>query len=513
MRVSIVDEENDGTEVPLLPVIEPITKTQALKLFLTMYLPFSFSRIIGIGSDFAGGVMLSQLGSQYLAASGLITVYRNFATATGATSIYSAGSLSTIEIAHSRPQNVGKVLRASYVYAALFSVPAVTAVLLSGPLLKLCGQPENVADIVQDYFGPYAIGIPLMLMSAGSQQVAYALGHSHAVLAATILRRAIQVTLSYGLIFGRLNMPHLRAAGMGYASTVACCFEQAFFMLYFKFNRSFSPFELMKNDFTSIGPFIKGLVSKSLLLAILTCNEYLATFVGTILIGLKGENGLAASEIAVQYDSLVRSQFATAGQTSAILIGKMRNPKAGEAEQSPLNAQILGNIAMISSLSIPLIVIPLFSMAPTLLARPFISESGSNMDAVLDITKTLLIINGVGQIANAVKTVSGASLRGYSDYKYATQASIFTMSVVALGIGSLLEFAGGLGAEGMFLGYGIGLVMASMLFLNRWLKVSSDSEVSASCIPQCAFWGAGERRGSPAIETRERELTSEVEND
>ena len=512
MRVSIVDEENNEMEIPLLPVIAPISKTEALKLFLTMYIPFAFSRLIGIGSDFAGGAMLSQLGPQNLAASGLITVYRNFATATGATSIYSAGSLASIEISHNRPENVGKVLRASYIYAVLFSVPAATVVLLSGPLLKLCGQSEAIANIAQDYFEPYAIGIPLMLMSAGSQQVAYALGHSKAVLAATILRRAIQVTLSYGLIFGRLNMPCLRAAGMGYASTIACCFEQAFFMLYFKLNGSFTPFQLMKNDFRSIGPFVKSLASKSLLLAILTCNEYLATFVGTILIGLRGENQLAASEIAVQYDSLVRVQLASAGQSSAILIGKMRNPKAGEVEQSPLNARIIGNIAMISSLSIPLIVIPLFSMAPTLLARPFINENNPNIDAVLDITKNLLIINGVGQIANAIKTVSGASLRGYNDYKYATQASIFTMTVLALGIGSILEFAGGLGAEGMYLGYGVGLVVASMLFLNRWLKVSSDSEVSASCIPQCSFWGVNERRGSSATETRERELTNEVEN-
>lgn len=467
-NLKIIHEE----ENKLTPISE-ITYSEALKRFLKVAGPFSLTRLMSAGSDFAGSIMLSKININNLAASGLITVVNNFIMIGCGAALYATGTVEGSLLSEEKDKKeIGKVLNASCVFALMLGAGGSAVFIFAKPILSALGQDKTVATIVGDYFWHYVVtGGPIAnLLSVSHQQTAFAINKAHVPLYINIFRRALYVGLAYWLIYGGLGVPALGAGGLAVASSISNWFDLAAFALYFKFSQTLQNFEFYTCDsFKSLFYFIP-LLKKSVLYGIQTLNEFLIGIVNANFIGAIGINELAALEISNQYNALVNIPILSASQSAGIEVSKY-------AKIHGLNAQKLGRVALVCSLIIPLVVIPVFALAGEELAKPFLGQvqNNSNEQQLIKLSKTLLLITGLNQLPNTIRNLCGGILRGHDMYSVAMITNIVSLSLIGLPIGIALGYLTNLSSVGFYLSTSIGSSFAATAMFSFWKRKDTQA--------------------------------------
>lgn len=464
-------ENNENT--PLISSEQLISYPKALKNFGEIALPFAFSRFIGVGSEFIGAYWLSKLGPAHLAASGLITVCRNFTLSSAIVSIYSTSILQREAIRTDKKENVGKILHASNAFGLLLGLISSGLLYNTGSLLKLLGQSDEAVEITDAFFKAFVLsgGVIATITSVSNQQTAYAIDKPNLVLAINVLRRVIYMGLAYAFIFGELGMPALGAPGLAYASSASAWVDQIIFTLYYKFNSHLSEFGLLRaNIIESIKNHFKELSIKSLTMGAQTLNEYFVQLAGTLIIGHKSTIQLAAAEITVQFYNLLDVPISSATQSASLVVSKFNKKHQPSARR-------IGNVAIVSSLSITVLTAPLFLSIPRHLASIFVGH-GPERETILDTSQTILKILAIGNAPDVVRKLSAGTLRGKGYYLTPAMVNILAMTVIGLGVGYAISHFDKLGAIGIYIGFTIGMMIAACVLTPYWLKVSSNNNPS-----------------------------------
>jgi MATE family multidrug resistance protein len=87
--------------------------------------------------------------------------------------------------------------------------------------------------------------------------------------------------------------------------------------------------------------------------------------------------------------------------------------------------------------------------------------------AVRDLTVKLFVLAGVFQVFDGLQIVSSGALRGFSDTAVPFGIGIFSYWIVALPVSWMLAFHAGIGAEGIWVGFVVGLFVAAVAMLAR----------------------------------------------
>lgn len=439
---------------------ELISLKAASSRFLKLAGPFSLTRFIGVSSEFIGAILLAKRGPDYLEASGLINIAQNLLLTTCGGALYATGDLVSRNKAKDK-RNVGKILNISYIAAILLSLATGSVLVFSEPIYKGLGQPKAAAKIAQQYFRGFAAGVPALLLSVSSQQTAYAIDRPKVVLAINIVRRLVYLSLAYILIEGNLGAPEMGATGYGIAAAVSAWLDQILFTLYFKFNRSLTEeYGFFQESIKESLPFLKDFLVKGSQLGLQTLNSFLSGFTSTIFMGLKGNIPLAAVEVVNQYGNLFNIPILSAAQSSSILVGDM-------ASSNRRSAVRIGNTAIVLSLAIPLIAIPLYLGIPNQLTSLFVHEQ-EHADAVVSVSKDLFKVAAATVVANTVAKVSSGSLRGLKDYKFSLFANVGSVTTLGLFLSYTLGFLCDLGPVGVMLGLMIGMYISKFFNVGRW---------------------------------------------
>jgi MATE family multidrug resistance protein len=86
---------------------------------------------------------------------------------------------------------------------------------------------------------------------------------------------------------------------------------------------------------------------------------------------------------------------------------------------------------------------------------------------VRDLTVKLFVLAGVFQVFDGLQIVSSGALRGFSDTAVPFGIGIFSYWIVALPVSWTLAFHAGIGAEGIWIGFVVGLFVAAVAMLAR----------------------------------------------
>lgn len=451
-----------------------ISRKEALKIYAKNSASFCLSRLAGVASDFGAAYMVSRLGDKYLAASGLITVTNNFVIQSSFVSIYATGlmqgSFIRSDDIDDKP-NVGRVLIASYLYS--LGLSAIDSVLLSfsGNIFEAIGQNSDITDIVNEYFRAFALtgGVFFTLTSVSSQQTAYALDKPNLVLAVNIGRRLIYLGLAYPMMFGELGFPKLGIAGLAYARTISSAADQLFFILYYRFNKNLIQYGFFKSHIKESFQYVKEFIKTAATFGAQTFNEFAASFAGINFIGLMGQDNLAAAEIAIQYDTLAKIPVLSAAQSTSIEMKKLKNA---------LSKTRLGNIAIVTTLIIPVVFIPILCSAREDLSRLFMKDESPETQAkIIELASTLMIIIAFNQISEVIRNLSAGALRGNGRLYSPLITSILTMSVFGIPMAYALGIAANMGPTGVFLSTMLGSLLGSSILLPYWLRTSRPQTV------------------------------------
>ena len=466
MKVPLIESDQDEIENE-----QNVSNWQALKAVFKGSSPFVISGILLTTSDFLGVVMISQLSSDALAASSLISSLQNcFASTSGATLSMTAMLTSRLKGKSETKQEIkgtiGNVLHKAWIFSLMLSAPAMVTMAFSKPMLLSLNQPEEVVDLVQKYFSWYIWGIPGNLMFLTNRF--FTLGTSNQRVGAVLdaCSRTLNVALSYCFIFGKFGFPRLEVAGLAVANLITGWTAFIGFTAYMMLSKNFKEYRLSSFNFNakSFKP-LYDLFAFGWPIGAKVFVE-LASLQGcSWMIGAMNKAQLAAHEASFQYI------FMLGPTTFGIMdtLGSLVSEAIGK--QHIKNAKKFGYQAITLGTGFALLGFAVFASAPNYLLNAFVDSDDPSYSDIISTGRTLLFINGLAQIADAVRNISSGGLSGFFETTKPTLKVVASTLCINMPLSYVLGYTLNYGAEGVMSGRGISILAGALLLMYDWFKI------------------------------------------
>jgi MATE family multidrug resistance protein len=109
---------------------------------------------------------------------------------------------------------------------------------------------------------------------------------------------------------------------------------------------------------------------------------------------------------------------------------------------------------------------------PDVITRVFLEPGDPGFERVSALAARLLVIVAVFQVFDGLQAIASRALRGMKDTVAPLWLAGFGYWVLGIGGGCLLTFPLGLGAEGLWWGLALGLIVTGNLLAWRFLRLS-----------------------------------------
>ena len=330
--------------------------------------------------------------------------------------------------------------------------------------MKKMGQPPEVANLAINYYRILVISmIPFQIFYV-FKQFSEGLGSTIYAMIITLAVNIVNIALNYVLIYGKFGFTPLGLDGAGYATLIARIFMPILFVIIFFKIRKFKKFTLLalksKINFSEIKKIINlgWPISSQMLL------EVSAFSISAIMIGWIGKDQLAAHQVALGLASTVYMIATGIGSASTIRVSHQYSKKEFQDMKKAAYASIHMVFLFMSTSA------TLFIVFKDILPILYTKET-----EIITIASQLIIYAAMFQFFDGLQLVVLGVLRGMSDVKHAMIYSFISYIIINIPIGYILAFVFNLGANGIWIGFILGLGSASILFYNRFKKIYSKT--------------------------------------
>ncbi|MDX2138027.1 MAG: MATE family efflux transporter [Chloroflexota bacterium] len=355
---------------------------------------------------------------------------------------------------------IASVLRHGLVLG--LGIGVLGAVLMGVGLLLLphAGQPPEVVAIIAPYWVMMALLLIPYCVSLVYKQVFDAIEKPWTGVGLTLIAVIINVPLTWILTSGQFGVPALGLFGAGLASFAATLIGLLITALYFQFAPALAPYRL-RSDWRR-SEFAEQ-VREGTPMAFQYLLEGGAVTVAGILIGWLGATALAANQIVFSVASvLYMIPLGMAGAVSIRIAQSVGGDERGRLRG--IGAAGVGLVVLWTAV----MTIALATMGERI-ARIFVAEAD-----VIGIAGLMFLVVGLMQVFDGVQSVSLGALRGMLDSRWPTLVSLIAYWLIALPLSWALGFPLGLGAPGVWGGFGFGLLIAAFLL---WRRFHRNTEV------------------------------------
>ncbi|MCC5639742.1 MATE family efflux transporter [Nostoc sp. CHAB 5844] len=443
-----------------------------VKQCLLLAVPLAAAQLAQSATGFVDTVMMGWLGSQTIASGGLGAAIFSFFLFITAAIISAVSPLVAEAYGAGKPEEVGKIVQQGLGISLLLGIPITILLWHGGALLVLLGQNADTAALAQTYLRAIAWGFIPGLGFAVLKSFLSALSQPQLVMVTVVLGTLLNIAANYVLMFGKLGLPALGLAGIGWASTLSLwsmfialaiyILSQRRFAVYktFQFSSNYSFNQQNRRIFWEIfqvGLPIGGLIA---------VEAGLFTVV-TFIMGQMGTTPLAAHQIALQTASM-SFQFALGiSLATTVRVGQL----AGE--QNLQSMRLAGYVGIaLGALSMAIAGI-IFWLVPKLVVSLYLDIDNPNNQDVVALAVKLLAIAAIFQIVDGVQVTAAGALRGLKDTRIPMLIGIFAYWCVGLLTGYALGIWFGYGAIGLWWGLAIGLASAATVLTFRFSILSS----------------------------------------
>lgn len=340
------------------------------------------------------------------------------------------------------------------------------AVLICKPLLYQMGQPEEVVVLAFPYLKWVAISLIPLITFQGFKQFSEGLSHTRPAMYATLMGNLINVILNYVLIFGFWIFPKMGVEGAALGTLISRCSMLLFMALYVRYNKRFTEFAqgivLKKSDWN----LFKKIIRLGLPSALQMFFEVIFFTAAIWLSGFLGKNPQAANQIALNLSSMTFMFAMGLGVTAMIRVGNQK----GKGDFIALK-RIAYSIFLLIFLFDVLFCL-FFLLMNTYL--PWIYLDGTNplqisdVNEVVRIASSLLIISAFFQISDGLQAVVLGALRGLQDVNIPAWITFFSYGIFGLPISYYLGLHTTMGATGIWIGLLSGLTASAILLYLRF---------------------------------------------
>jgi multidrug resistance protein, MATE family len=352
-------------------------------------------------------------------------------------------------------QRINGILRHGLVIGLAGGLAGALAMVSCLFVLPYTGQPEDVISAIPVYWIAMSLLLVPFTLTMVVKQFLDSIGRPWTGAALTVLPVFLNIPFNWLLIYGNLGFPKLGLAGAGIASLGAFAGGFLLMLLYLRRASAMAPFrEAIKRHSTGYAEVTREGYPMSF--------QYLAegssVAIAGVLIGLLGATALAANQIVFSVAVLV--YMAPLGMSGAVSIRIAQ--AVGEGATHRIRAIGLAGVTIVTVWMLTFTCLMVIWGAP--ISRAFVSEP-----PIIAAATAMFITVGVMQVFDGLQSVSLGALRGILDNRWPTRVSLFAYWIIALPLSAVFGFVLGFGAPGVWAGFGIGIGVAGVLLIRRFL--------------------------------------------
>ena len=409
-------------------------------------------------------IFVARLGEQALSAATLATSLFGlmmwcFSGLTGACSPLIAAELGR------RAHAVREVRRSVRMALWLTAVCSAVGMAISAngeALLLATGQDPVVAERAGSFLLVLLWAMPAALVSNVLRSFVSALGRPVFATMVTLLSIFINALGNYMLVFGRLGAPAMGLEGSALASVVTGIIAVAIYVLAIGRDRRLRRYHVFGRWWRTEWSRMADLLRIGLPIGLIILAEGGLFSSAAFLMGLIGEAPLAGHAVALQVAALAFQIPFGIGQAVTIRVGYHFG--AGD------NAAIAraGKAALVMAVGYMVLPAALMILAPRLVLWIYVDPAAPQNAAMVGFAVQFLAVGAAFQLFDGMQAVLAGALRGLQDTRMPMVLALAGYWLIGFTASAVLGFATPLAGLGVWLGLAIGLVVVSLLLLQRW---------------------------------------------
>jgi MATE family multidrug resistance protein len=331
------------------------------------------------------------------------------------------------------------------------------ALLFSSPLLHHLNQPEKVVQLAIPFLNVMMFGMIPLSVFFTFKQFTEGLSLTVAAMVISFIGNFLNILLNYVFIFGHWGMEPMGLQGSCWASFVSRVLMALLFFLYVRYHKRFTPYWTQMRTTTLNKAALNKIGKIGFSSALQWTFEVGAFNCAIVMMGWLGEVPQAAHQIAISVAAttyMIASGFS--GAASVRVGNEVGNNNKPEIRRAAFSAfHIVGTIMVICAIC--------FALLNKSIASYFSAD-----EAVIATAASLILIAAFFQLFDGLQAVALGVLRGITDTKVPTIVTLIAYWVIGLPVSYLLAFKFNLGAQGVWYGLTLSLVIVCIALISRF---------------------------------------------
>lgn len=431
------------------------------KIFIKLLLPVLIYQVISYSSGMIGTFMAGHYSPTDLAGVSMGVNIWNPVMYTLNAIVLAIVPIVSHLIGKKREEEIPVMVR-QFLYIAVFiSIILVIALnTLAAPIVDSLGMDAKIATITKNYLYYESFGVLSIFLYVVLRSFMDSLGLTRLSMIMMIISVPVNVTLAYGFIFGKFGMPEL--GGAGNAIAVSLTYTVLFFIALFltlkhpKINK----YKIFKKEgirFKYWGEIFK----LGIPIAIATALETVVFSTLSLMVSRFDTTIIASHQAALNFSGFLYSLPISVANTATIIVAYHVGAKNYKLAKSYTALSVA--LGVISSGVAGLIVLLFDTQIPYL----YSTDSG-----VIDLTAHLLIFAIGFALCDSFASALAGVLRGYKKVVPICLAMFVGYYIVGIPVAYYLVFTKGVGIDGLWIGWIIGLAIYALGVLGYYLNLS-----------------------------------------
>ncbi|MEZ7743416.1 MATE family efflux transporter [Gemella sanguinis] len=431
------------------------------KIFIKLLLPVLIYQVISYSSGMIGTFMAGHYSPTDLAGVSMGVNIWNPVMYTLNAIVLAIVPIVSHLIGKKREEEIPVMVR-QFLYIAVFiSIILVIALnTLAAPIVDSLGMDAKIATITKNYLYYESFGMLSIFLYVVLRSFMDSLGLTRLSMIMMIISVPVNVTLAYGFIFGKFGMPEL--GGAGNAIAVSLTYTVLFFIALFltlkhpKINK----YKIFKKEgirFKYWGEIFK----LGIPIAIATALETVVFSTLSLMVSRFDTTIIASHQAALNFSGFLYSLPVSVANTATIIVAYHVGAKNYKLAKSYTALSVA--LGVISSGIAGLIVLLFDTQIPYL----YSTDSG-----VIDLTAHLLIFAIGFALCDSFASALAGVLRGYKKVVPICLAMFVGYYIVGIPVAYYLVFTKGVGIDGLWIGWIIGLGIYGLGVLGYYLNLS-----------------------------------------
>ena len=431
------------------------------KIFIKLLLPVLIYQVISYSSGMIGTFMAGHYSPTDLAGVSMGVNIWNPVMYTLNAIVLAIVPIVSHLIGKKREEEIPVMVRQFLYIAVLISIILVIALnTLAAPIVDSLGMDAKIATITKNYLYYESFGMLSIFLYVVLRSFMDSLGLTRLSMIMMIISVPVNVTLAYGFIFGKFGMPEL--GGAGNAIAVSLTYTVLFFIALFltlkhpKINK----YKIFKKEgirFKYWGEIFK----LGIPIAIATALETVVFSTLSLMVSRFDTTIIASHQAALNFSGFLYSLPVSVANTATIIVAYHVGAKNYKLAKSYTALSVA--LGVISSGVAGLIVLLFDTQIPYL----YSTDSG-----VIDLTAHLLIFAIGFALCDSFASALAGVLRGYKKVVPICLAMFVGYYIVGIPVAYYLVFTKGVGIDGLWIGWIIGLGIYGLGVLGYYLNLS-----------------------------------------